>query len=129
MKKRSSEQTKKLRLFLLVKEIIMFTLVVFSFVFLALEHFEILSHEQLLFIDYYDVAVALIFLAEFIFELYFAKDKGKYWKSHWFYLIAAVPIPTETFELLRGVRALRILKLLKIFAEYRYDRNTRLFEN
>ncbi len=106
----------------------MFTLVVFSFVFLAMEHFEILSHEQLLLIDYYEVAVAVIFLAEFIFELYFAKDRKKYWRSHWFYLIAAIPIPTETFELLRGIRALRILKLLKIFAEYRYDRNTRLFE-
>lgn len=119
----------RLRRFLLVKEVIMLILVALSFVFLALEHFEVLSSEQLLAIETYEIVVAVIFLTEFTFELYFAKDRRKYWRTHWFYLIAAVPIPTESFELLKGIRALRLLKLMKIFAEYRYDRNTTLFES
>ena len=78
-------------------------------------------------IEVYEIAIGIIFLLEFLFELHFAKDRRKYWRTHWFYLIAAVPVPTMSFEVLRGVRALRLLKLLKIFAEYRYEHNTRLF--
>ena len=106
----------------------MFGLVGLSFVTLALEHLERLSHEQLLMAETFDVVVGLIFLAEFVFEWYFARDRDKYVRHHWFYLIAAVPIPTTTFEALRGVRLLRLLKLLKIFAHLRYEHNTRLFE-
>lgn len=128
----SSQNTKthrnrRLKKFLFLKEMIMMVLVVLSFTFLALEHFEKLTHPQMLAIEIYEVVIGLVFVAEFIFELYHAKDRRKYWRSHWFYLIAAVPIPTLTFEVLRGIRALRLLKLLKIFAEYRYEHNTNLF--
>lgn len=124
----SRRQLQKLRRFLAVKEAIMFLLVAISFSFLALEHVEVLSYEQLLAVELFDVVVGLIFLAEFIFEWYYARDRQHYLKYHWFYLIAAVPIPTTSFELLRGVRLLRLLKLLKIFAHLRYEHNTRLFE-
>jgi len=107
----------------------MHTLVVLSFVFLALEHFERLSHEQLRAVEGFEIGVALLFLAEFFFEWHFARDRAKYLRHHWFYLIAAVPVPTTSFEILHGVRALRLLKLLKIFAHMRYEHNTRLFES
>ncbi len=122
------QQKQRLHQFLLVKEIIMLSLVAVSFGLLALEHFEQLTHNQLLAVDVYEVVVALIFMAEFCFELYYAKNRKKYWRTHWFYLIAAIPVPTESFELLKGIRVLRLFKLLKVFAEYRYDRNTWLFE-
>ncbi|QQS20085.1 ion transporter [Candidatus Saccharibacteria bacterium] len=124
----SNNQIKKLRRFLLIKEIIMYGLVGLSFVFLALEHFEQLNHEQLIVIEFFEVGVALIFLAEFVFEWYFARDRARYLRHNWFYLIAAVPVPTTSFEILRGVRLLRLFKLLKIFAHMRYEHNTRLFE-
>lgn len=124
---RSKKQHARLRRFLAVKEIIMYSLVALSFIFLALEHFEKLTENQLRLIELYEVGVALVFLAEFVFEWHFARDRRKYFRHHWFYLIAAVPIPTQTFEILRGVRLLRLLKLLKIFAHMRYERNTRLF--
>lgn len=126
---RSKKQLKKLRWFLAVKEAIMFTLVALSFTFLALEHFERMSEAQLRMVEVYEVVVALIFLAEFIFEWHFAKDRRKYIRHHWFYLIAAVPVPSTSFEILRGIRLLRLFKLLKIFAHVRYERNTRLFES
>lgn len=94
---------------------------------MALEHFERLTYDQLIAVELYEIIIAVIFLAEFAFEWYYARDRAHYMKTHWFYLIAAVPIPTTSFELLRGIRALRLLKLLKLFAEYRYEHNTRLF--
>lgn len=127
MARRTKENRKKLKSFLAIKEFAMMILLILSFIFLALEHFEKLTHEQMLAIEVYEIVIGIIFLSEFLFELHFAKDKRKYWRTHWFYLIAAVPVPTMSFEVLRGVRALRLLKLLKIFAEYRYEHNTRLF--
>jgi len=100
-----------------------------SFLFLALEYFEKLSVNQLLMVDIYEIVLAFIFLAEFVFELHFAKDKSLYWRTHWFYLIASVPIPTATFEILKGIRALRLIRLFKLFAALRYEQNTRLFES
>lgn len=120
-------QKRKLRRFLFIKEMIMTVLVVGSFVFLALEHFEQLTDSQLAGVEVYEITVAFIFLSEFLFEWYYARDRRRYLRTHWFYLIAAVPVPTATFELLKGIRLLRLLKLLKIFATYRYEHNTRLF--
>ena len=123
-----SKQKGKLQRFLLIKEVIMMLLLVLSFVFLALEHFEKLTDAQLLAVDVYEIVVSCVFLAEFAFELRFAKDKSWYWRTHWFYLLASIPVPTTMFEILKGIRALRLLRLLKLFASYRYERNTRLFE-
>lgn len=120
-------QKRKLRRFLFIKEMMMTVLVVGSFIFLALEHFEQLTDSQLAGVEVYEITVAFIFLAEFLFEWYYARDRRRYLRTHWFYLIAAVPVPTATFELLKGIRLLRLLKLLKIFAAYRYEHNTRLF--
>lgn len=118
----------RLRRFLVAKEVVMIVLVVMNIVFLALEHFVPLTHAQIIAIEVFDVVTAVIFLAEFGFELYWAKDRGKYIRHHWFYLLAAIPITTTLFEELRVVRLLRLLKLLKIFGHMRYERNTRLFE-
>lgn len=125
---RSNTNSRRLRRFLRNKEILMNSLVVANIGLLTYEHFYEPPLAQLLIIDVFDIATALVFIAEFVFEWYWARDRRLYLKHHWFYLLAAVPIPTASFEILRGIRALRLLKLLKIFAHMRYDRNTRLFE-
>ncbi len=125
---RSAKNKQYLRRFLFIKEIIMLTLVAGSLALLGLEHLERLSHDQLLMVEIYEIVVALIFAGEFVFEWYFARDRGHYIKYHWFYLLAAIPIPTQSFAILHGVRALRLLKLLKIFAHLRYEYNTWLFD-
>ncbi|MCB9820121.1 ion transporter [Candidatus Nomurabacteria bacterium] len=119
----------KLKKFLSIKEVVMLSLVLANFVFLGMEHFDKLSRSQLLAVEVLDVIIACIFLAEFFFELHFAKDRKRYWKHYGIYLLAAIPIPTESFEILRGIRALRLVKLLQMFAHLRYERNTRLFGN
>lgn len=123
-----SRRIEALRRFLAIKEAVMLTLVALSLGFLVLEHTETLTHAQLQVIELFEIGVALVFLAEFWFEWRHAKDRRQYVKHHWFYLLAAIPIPTQMFEILRGVRALRLLKLLKVFAHMRYERNTHLFE-
>lgn len=124
---KSSRKTRVKR-FLAVKEFVMLSLVIISFCLVLLEHFEQLSPIQLHWVDVYEISISVIFLAEFFFEYYFARDRSLYVKHHWFYLLAAIPIPTQTFEILHGIRALRLLKLFKVFAHMRYERNTRLFE-
>lgn len=123
-----SSRLQKLRRFLTAKEIIMMTLVFISLALLFLEHLETLSPQQLHMIDIFEITVSIIFLCEFLFELHYARDRAKYFRHHWFYLLAAIPIPTQTFEFLHGIRALRLLKLFKLFAHMRYERNTRLFQ-
>lgn len=124
----SSTSKHRLKRFLALKEIFMMMLVALNLALLAYEHFAEPPLDQMIFIEAFDIVTAIVFLAEFIFEWHWAKDRSLYFRHHWFYLLAAVPVPSTTFELLRGVRALRLLKLLKIFAHMRYERNTRLFE-
>ena len=120
-------QKRKLRIFIYAKEAFVLSLIILSFVFVGLGHFGALTHEQLLRIEVYEVLVSLLFLAEFIFELFHAKDRRFYIKHHWYYLLAAIPIPIESFELLKGVRALRLVQILKSFSHLRYEYNTHLF--
>lgn len=122
------KQKRTLRIFLYCKEAVMLLLVASSLLFVGLEHFGKFTHEQLLMIEVYEVIVGLVFVGEFIFEWYHAKDRQHYLKYHWFYLFAAVPVPLESFELLRGIRALRLLKLVKAYSHLKYEYNTHLFD-
>jgi hypothetical protein len=117
----------RLHVFLVTKEVFMLTCVAISIGLLILEHTEQLSPLQLRYVDIFEVGVSILFLCEFLFELHFAQDRGRYMRHNWYYLLAAVPIPAQTFEALHGIRALRLLKLFKAFSHMRYERNTRLF--
>jgi voltage-gated potassium channel len=128
MARMTAARRNKIRRFLVIKEVFMMSLVAISSSTLVLEHFEKLTPMQLHYVDIFEIGVSIIFLTEFFFEYYYARDRALYFKHHWFYLFAAIPIPTQTFEFLHTIRVLRLLKLLKIFAHMRYERNTRLFE-
>ena len=121
----SKKRKQRVRRFLVIKEIIMVSLAILCLAGLVLEH---LTEAQLYVLKAFEIIVGLIFIAEFAFELYHAKDRGKYWRHHWYFLLAAVPLPTQTFDILRGIRILRLLRLFKIFAHLRYENNTWLAE-
>ena len=110
------------------KEAFILLLVFSSLALVAIEHFMVLSHNQLILIEIYEVLVGLIFIGEFAFEWYHAKNRQTYLKYHWFYLFAAIPIPLESFELLRGIRALRLIKVAQVYSHLRYEHNTHLFD-
>ncbi len=114
---------------MIAKEAIMIILAILCLAGLVLEHFEKLTESQLYALEAFEIIVGVLFIIEFSFELYYAKDRKKYWRHHWYFLIASVPLPTQTFDALRGIRILRLLRLFKIFAHLRYEENTWLFEN
>lgn len=119
---------RRLKQFFVAKEVIMVVLALLCLVGLALEHLERLSAGWLLALDWFELAVGAIFLVEFAIELYFSKNRKKYWQHHWYFLLASVPVPLQVFDVLRSLRILRLLRLFKVFAHLRYERNTWLFE-
>ena len=95
---------------------------------LILKHLEKLDQSQLLALDWFELFVGLLFLIEFFVELHFARDRKKYWRAHWYFLLASIPLPMQAFDVSRGLRVLRLLRLFKVFAHLRYERNTWLLE-
>lgn len=126
MKKQKTNN--KRRALLVTKEVAMVALALMCLAGLALEHLEKLSELQLYALGMFELMVGVLFMAEFAFELYFAKGRKKYWRHHWYFLLAGIPLPAQAFDILRGVRLLRLVRLFKIFAHLRYERNTWLFE-
>ena len=122
------QKARLLRKLFLAKEIVMFALVAVCLTLLVLEHVGRLTDTQLHMAEWLDMTIGGLFLIEFWFEWHFAKDRELYFKRHWFYLLAAVPVPQQTFEILRGLRGLRLVRLLKIFTHLRYENNTRLIK-
>lgn len=70
-----------------------------------------LTAEEILLFNAIDLAIALVFLCEFAVKLYLAKNRNTYFKSHWWELLAAIPITTDVTQ---GLRMLRLLKLLHL---------------
>lgn len=118
-------QYKNLKHFLFIKECIVLALVVSSLIFLAIEQFGHLSEAQLGVVDVYDVIVGLIFIGEFMLELWLTSNKKRYVKNNWFYLFAAIPLPYATVQLLRGLRVIRVIKLIRSGAHFEYEKNTK----
>lgn len=123
------EQRRKLCRFIHIKEAIMISLIVMSLSLLVADHLGVLDRFESIEFAWFEVIIGLALVIEFCFELYYARDRRKYWRHHWFYLLAAIPVPSTPFELLRAVRLLRLLKLTQIWAHMRYEYNTWLFEH
>lgn len=117
---------KKLRLILLLKEVVMVSIALVTLGLAIWEHAVGLSDSQIMYVDIVELVASGLFLAEFTAEWFFARDRGRYIRHNWFFLLAAVPITSMSFELLKAVRLLRLLRYLKIFAELRYEYNTRV---
>ncbi len=69
-----------------------------------------------------DLVFVLIFLADFLWGLFQAKDRGEFLRRHWYELPALVPLYAESFSLLRAAQLLRfarVLRLLRVVAAYR----------
>ncbi len=126
---REAQTTKKqMSRFVLAKDLIMITLAMVCLAGLALEHFGRLSTGQVQWLNSLELGVGLIFLVDFGFEWYFAKNCQRYWHDHWYFLLASVPLSGQLFDIMRGLWLPRILRLFKVFAHLRSESNTWLFE-
>ena len=115
-------QNKKLRQFLYIKECLIIILALASLVFLAIDEFGHLSKTQLDALYIFDVAVGLIFIGEFILELWLATERRGYLKNNWFYLLAAIPLPYAWAQLLRSLRLIRVVKLVRLGTHFEYEK-------
>lgn len=76
-----------------------------------------LSAEPRLWLDVLDLAIVLVFLAEFVWSAQSSGDWRKYVKSNWYDILGMIWIPgsaLEAAEYARGLRLLRLVRLLRL---------------
>lgn len=64
-------------------------------------------------LNHIDIVIACIFLSDFLLSILFTGDRRKYLKHNWYFLLAAIPISDSIAEVLRGIRLLRLFRLIR----------------
>lgn len=64
-------------------------------------------------INLFDIIVALIFLADFLWAWLHAKHKARFLSHNWYLLLASIPLLNSWAELLRGLRLLELVRLMR----------------
>ena len=122
--KLTKSQKTQIHRHLVKKEAIITTLILISFGSLVFETLADPAHHFLIAFDIYEIVLGCILITEFFIELHHASDRSKYWRQNWLFLLASVPIPTTIFEVLRGIRLIRILRFAKTFEHMDYEYNS-----
>ncbi len=105
------------------KEILILSLVLTSILLLAVEQFGHLSEDQLQALFFFDIVVGVLFIIDWLAELWLASDKRNYIRHNWFYLLAAIPIPNAFAQILRALRLIKIVKIIRLGLHYSYQKN------
>lgn len=95
-------------------DIVMMILALVSGYLLALEFTANLTETQMTSLMFADTAIALVFLSEFIIKFSRAEQKLSFLKSHWWYLLASIPITTPITQALRLIRLLSLIRLVRL---------------
>ncbi len=106
------------------KEICITALVLLSFGLLIYEWLWDPSRRFLVAIDMYEIILGCLLISEFFVELHHAKNRHKYWRQNWLFLLASIPIPITMFEVFRGIRLIRLLRFAKAFEHIDYEYNS-----
>ncbi|HXH90966.1 MAG TPA: potassium channel family protein [Thermoanaerobaculia bacterium] len=83
------------------------------------------SQEQMAWIQRIDLAIALVFLGEFLIRLAKADNRRQFFRRFWWELLAAIPITGHAARALRGlpllrtIRVIRLLRLVRLTARVR----------
>ncbi|MBI3114996.1 MAG: potassium channel family protein [Candidatus Kerfeldbacteria bacterium] len=94
-----------------------FAMVALALVSVMLLLFEVTAEftvQQLRVIEAFDVTIALVFLSEYIVSVVRSRDRWRYAWTHWYELLAAIPITSQTTQLLRGLRLFRLVRILRV---------------
>lgn len=95
-------------------DIIMIFLSLASVFLLVFEVVADLNLEQKKVIQYTDLIISFIFLAEFITRLLKSANKKTFFKKFWWELLASIPLTNDFARGLRGLRLLRIIRLVRL---------------
>jgi len=124
--KKSSKHSSRTLQWLVIKEYLLLALVLLSFTFLGFEYFGHLSTVQLRWIEWYEIVLGCIFIVDFIYELRLASDKRSYVRHNWFFLLAAIPVPSNLADALRIVRLIRVIRLIRATAHLEFARHNHI---
>ena len=97
-------------------EFIMALLALVSAGLLIFEETRTVTPTELDFIDTVDVSIAIIFLIEFFGDLYVSKNRKHFFRTHWWELLACIPVTNPETQTLRLLRLVKVLKVLKVGA-------------
>lgn len=100
----------------LYQEIFMFCLALMS---IGMIIFEITHHihiENIPLLHSIDIAIALIFLADFLIGLLKSENKQHFFRSRWWELFACIPVTSHATQLLRGLGMLRIFRIIRVIS-------------
>lgn len=103
----------------IARDLIISGLAILSAVLLVLELSSEFSQDQLRFVYALDLLIALAFLSDFIYEFYTAKHRRKYLRHNWYLLLAAIPITGGTYQALRSVQLIRLMRIVRLYARIR----------
>ena len=98
---------------IVIKELIFAFLAVLSVALLAWELFGSVSPEQERVIYMIEVAIALLFLIDYMLLLYQAPHKRTFVVRNWYLLLASIPIVSGWAEVLKGLRLLVFIRLFR----------------
>lgn len=124
--KKTAKHSAKTLHWLVIKEYLLLALVLLSFAFLAFEYFGHLSTAQLRWVEWYEIVLGCLFIADFVYELRLATDKRRYVRHNWFFLLAAIPIPSNLANALRIIRLVRIIRLIRATAHLEFARHNHI---
>jgi len=111
---------------LVIKEYVLLGLVLLSFAFLGFEYFGHFSATQLRMVEWYEIGLGCLFIADFVYEWRLATDKKRYVRHNWFFLLAALPFPSNLADALRLIRLLRIIRLIRATAHLEFARHNHI---
>ncbi|MEI6481488.1 MAG: ion transporter [Candidatus Saccharibacteria bacterium] len=71
------------------------------------------SETRIITIQHLDFWIAIAFLVDFTISLIITRDRQKYVRRNWYFLLAAIPLTDAIAESLRGIRVLRLIRLIR----------------
>ncbi|MFC1663366.1 potassium channel family protein [Patescibacteria group bacterium] len=98
----------------LLTNIIIVLLALVSVGLLLLEVLGDLTVEQSRAVELADIIIAFFFLGEYLYRVFKADKKLLYAFSHWYELLASIPITSDMTRAMRSLRVLRVIEIVRI---------------
>jgi voltage-gated potassium channel len=99
-------------------QIIILLLSIYVLIAVFIVEFISLPENVVLLLDYIDTGICFIFIYDFFYRLYCAKDKWRFLKWGWIDLVSSIPA-IGVFRFGRVIRVFRILRILRAFRSSR----------
>lgn len=104
----------------LLDDVLMALLSLISVLLLVFELVSDQNAEQMRVLELADALIAGIFFTEFWVRFYKAPQRAKFFKKHWWELLAAIPLTHETTQFLRSLNLLRVVRIIRLLRLIRF---------